>query len=387
MAATLVLGLAAAPVAEGEAIPASNQRQDTTQQARIAGARSAFTRVEAEYRAARSRAHALDLTASRATAAYRAALARTASTTAMAAVAGVRLALARAQFTAARERLSTAPVPHVFPLLGLSELHFGAANGTPRARAFHIATVDPNRLRAFYRARDTRRAAAERDGAITAELARDRQATARLDLRRRKADADSSAQAGVLSELLQAQRQALADLQAAAGSQVEPIAPYVNGVGPQGPATPNPQPARPVPPRPEPARPPHRPAPTTPGMAPGAAKAIRYAKAQLGKPYQWGATGPRSFDCSGLVMRSWQAGGRKLPRVASAQYLASKPVTRSALAPGDVVFWAKGSSPSSIYHDAIYLGNDKIIEAPEPGHDVRIVSLTYDGIPRFFAMP
>ncbi len=106
----------------------------------------------------------------------------------------------------------------------------------------------------------------------------------------------------------------------------------------------------------------------------GAAKAIDYARAQLGKPYRWGGEGPGSFDCSGLMMRSWQAGGVRLPRTAAAQYHATKRVSRSELLPGDLVF------SNGLGHVRMYIGNGKTIEAPRSGLNVRIRSLLGSGI-------
>jgi len=71
-----------------------------------------------------------------------------------------------------------------------------------------------------------------------------------------------------------------------------------------------------------------------------AATAIRYALAQLGKPYQWGAEGPRSFDCSGLTMRAYQAAGISIPRVARDQYALGHRLPLRRLRPGDLVFFA-----------------------------------------------
>jgi hypothetical protein len=71
-----------------------------------------------------------------------------------------------------------------------------------------------------------------------------------------------------------------------------------------------------------------------------AATAIRYALAQLGKPYRWGAEGPNSFDCSGLVQSAYRAAGINLPRVSRQQYGAGRLVPLSALRPGDLLFYA-----------------------------------------------
>jgi cell wall-associated NlpC family hydrolase len=107
-----------------------------------------------------------------------------------------------------------------------------------------------------------------------------------------------------------------------------------------------------------------------------AATAIKYARAQLGDPYQWGAAGPHRFDCSGLTLASYRAAGIKLPRTARDQYAAGHKVARAKWAPGDLVFF--GSKPKdarSVYHVAIYLGNGKMLHAPKTGQVVKIVPL------------
>src|SRR5215216_6111991 len=84
-----------------------------------------------------------------------------------------------------------------------------------------------------------------------------------------------------------------------------------------------------------------RPAAATPGSP--AATAIRYALAQLGKPYRWGAEGPNSLDCSGLVQTAYRKAGISLPRVSRSQYGAGKLVPLSALRPGDLLFYARNT--------------------------------------------
>ena len=129
--------------------------------------------------------------------------------------------------------------------------------------------------------------------------------------------------------------------------------------------------------------------PTTPPPAPagGAAAAIAFARAQIGDPYQWGAAGPDKWDCSGLTMRAWQAGGVSLPHYSAGQYDASTPIAEGDLQPGDLVFWGSSSSPSSIYHVALYTGGGMIVHAPRTGEDVAEVPIDYWISPNFFARP
>jgi cell wall-associated NlpC family hydrolase len=111
------------------------------------------------------------------------------------------------------------------------------------------------------------------------------------------------------------------------------------------------------------------------GSASGAAAAVAYARSQLGKPYQWAADGPATFDCSGLTMRAWQQGGVYLPHYSVAQYEQAQKIAISDLQPGDLVFFASSSDYHSIYHVALYIGGGEMIEAPYTGADVRISSI------------
>lgn len=99
-----------------------------------------------------------------------------------------------------------------------------------------------------------------------------------------------------------------------------------------------------------------------------AAAAVAYAKSKLGDAYVYAATGPTTFDCSGLTLMSWKSAGVSLPRTAAEQYDAIDHVSRSSLEPGDLVFYNYGEG---ITHVAIYVGNDMVIHAPHPGTDVQ----------------
>ena len=95
-----------------------------------------------------------------------------------------------------------------------------------------------------------------------------------------------------------------------------------------------------------------------------AGKAVAFAYAQLGKPYQWGATGPGSFDCSGLVQAAWAAAGVQIPRDSYGQWAALPHVPLSSIEPGDLLIY-NGEG-----HVAIYVGGGYIIDAPQTGMDV-----------------
>jgi peptidoglycan DL-endopeptidase CwlO len=96
---------------------------------------------------------------------------------------------------------------------------------------------------------------------------------------------------------------------------------------------------------------------------------IRYAYAQLGKPYQWGATGPGAFDCSGLTMMAWAQAGVSLPHSSRAQIGIGRQVTRSELQPGDLIF-----RYSPISHVSLYVGNGQQISATHTGSTVKLQS-------------
>ncbi len=111
------------------------------------------------------------------------------------------------------------------------------------------------------------------------------------------------------------------------------------------------------------------------GSSNGAQAAIEFARSQLGKPYEWAADGPSTFDCSGLTMRAWQQGGVSLPHYSVAQYAQSLKVSLDDLRPGDLVFFASGSDYRSIYHVGLFIGGGQMIEAPYTGESVRVSSI------------
>lgn len=95
--------------------------------------------------------------------------------------------------------------------------------------------------------------------------------------------------------------------------------------------------------------------------------ALAFARAQLGKPYVYGAAGPNAYDCSGLVQAAYKAAGISLPRVTTAQFAADAKVSTSSLQPGDLVFYYSGIS-----HVGIYIGDGQIIHAPNSRSVVKI---------------
>ncbi|CAN5282470.1 C40 family peptidase [soil metagenome] len=158
----------------------------------------------------------------------------------------------------------------------------------------------------------------------------------------------------------------------------------------QDPAPSDPEPADPADPTPAPPKPttpkPTTPKPTTPAPDPipapppvsssKVAKAIAFAKAQIGEPYAYGAAGPSKWDCSGLTMKAWGAAGESLAHSSRYQYTQTTRVAMSGIKAGDLLFWTD-SGPSGIYDVALYLGGGQMIHAPRTGQDVQIVPVSY----------
>ncbi|GAA2763501.1 C40 family peptidase [Streptomyces paradoxus] len=115
-------------------------------------------------------------------------------------------------------------------------------------------------------------------------------------------------------------------------------------------------------------------APADSSYATKADKALAFARAQIGKPYVWGAVGPGSYDCSGLTQAAWKAAGVTLPRTTYDQVNAGTTVPLSQAQPGDLVFFY-----DDVTHVGIYIGNGMMIHAPKPGTYVREESIYYDG--------
>ncbi|MFD9594987.1 NlpC/P60 family protein [Kitasatospora sp. NPDC059973] len=102
-----------------------------------------------------------------------------------------------------------------------------------------------------------------------------------------------------------------------------------------------------------------------------AADVVRFATAQLGKPYEWSSTGPNSFDCSGLTGAAYRAAGVKLPRISQDQWKSGPHVARGDLQPGDLVFFY-----DDIHHVGLYIGDGKMIHAPRKGKNVEVLPIS-----------
>jgi cell wall-associated NlpC family hydrolase len=109
---------------------------------------------------------------------------------------------------------------------------------------------------------------------------------------------------------------------------------------------------------------------------PVARAAVRWALAQLGDPYRWGAIGPNAFDCSGLTSSAYRAAGTGIPRVSRDQWNAGPHVDVPNLLPGDLVFYASDTrNPGTIHHVGMYIGNGLMVHAPHTGDVVRVASI------------
>lgn len=113
--------------------------------------------------------------------------------------------------------------------------------------------------------------------------------------------------------------------------------------------------------------------PDVPAPSPGAAAAIQYARQQIGKRYVYAAAGPNSFDCSGLTMMAWRAGGVSMPHYSGAQFRKFPRIPFDELQPGDLVFKGPGGSA----HVALYVGNGMQIAATQTGDFVKLQPVPY----------
>jgi peptidoglycan DL-endopeptidase CwlO len=251
--------------------------------------------------------------------------------------------------------------------------------------------VDPSRMQAYIDAVTSQRrdaldamrqavlALSEQQEELAAARTQARAALAEMDASRRAAEAATAAQRatlgrvqGELAALVDAEtrRRAEADARRAqeaaaartARDQQSATQATTRSTTPTGATatTARPRTAAPVEPT--------GPAPGPP--ASGASAAVAKAKEQIGKPYEYGAAGPDSFDCSGLTQYAWKAGGKSLPHSSRSQYSSTTRVSTSDLLPGDLLFYG-----SPIHHVGIYVGNGQMVEASQTGTPVRYASI------------
>jgi NlpC/P60 family/Putative peptidoglycan binding domain len=119
-----------------------------------------------------------------------------------------------------------------------------------------------------------------------------------------------------------------------------------------------------------------------------AAIAVRYALDQLGKPYQWGASGPNAYDCSGLTNMAYRSAGVTIPRVSRWQYEVGARIPLRALRAGDLVFYASNPAvPATINHVGMYLGWGRLVEAANRSAPIRIASIWRAGLMPYGVRP
>ncbi len=96
-------------------------------------------------------------------------------------------------------------------------------------------------------------------------------------------------------------------------------------------------------------------------------KAVAYATAQIGKPYQWGAEGPKTYDCSGLTSQAWISAGRTIPRTSQEQWKQLERVEIEDMRPGDLIIYFKDAT-----HVGLYVGDGIMVHAPRPGRSITL---------------
>ena len=364
--------LVTAPVSAAPAPDKHNQADQLAQQLDDQGQHIAM--LDEQFNQAHARADALD---------------------AEVAAIGPKLADSNRQLAAARQRLADASVDAYVrggasPLIGA--LLKGRSEDFGVRKTYVDAALDGQRgaVAGFESAR--RRLLALRDR-LHATQRQARTTADALDANRRAAQATIASQQSVLSQAqgdlapLVAQASAARaqrteqqgkqkfDTLAAPPTTAAPRKPAASGVaapakpagGPATTARPAPAPATAAP---KPSSPPPAPTGPAPAVKSGAGAAVNTAKAQLGKPYVYGAAGPDSFDCSGLTMYAWRAGGVGLPHSAEMQYNAIAHISVSQLQPGDLIFYG-----TPIHHVGMYVGGGQMIEAPYTGAVVRYASI------------
>jgi cell wall-associated NlpC family hydrolase len=172
-------------------------------------------------------------------------------------------------------------------------------------------------------------------------------------------DALNSRVQGELASLVAAETAARAQQQASAAASSASSAPAGN----RAPATSRPNPAPAPAPSPSPSPP--------PAGGSKASGAISAAVSKVGSGYVWGAAGPSTFDCSGLVLWAYAQVGVSLPHYSGAQYSMTTRISASQLQPGDLVFWGPGGSE----HVAIYMGGNQLVHAFSSNRAVGITAL------------
>ena len=207
-----------------------------------------------------------------------------------------------------------------------------------------LAQLEKDRAQALRSQQQLDSLRSEIEDKVAAQRAEIVEINAAIERAERRREAREAARAAAAAEAARA-------AEAAAAQAAE----EATALGAEEPATQSPDPDAAVSPAPAPSE--------------RARVAVETALEQVGKPYQWGAAGPDSFDCSGLTMWSWAQAGVALPHNSGAQYAATTRVDQSDWEPGDLLF-----AGSPIHHVGMYIGNGQMVEAPYTGAYVRVVS-------------
>lgn len=283
---------------------------------------------------------------------------------------GARYRLAQAQAGIAeaerRTREAEAEMSRIQRLLAnrAARIYMSAGSGTP-LDAIDVENVNELATRSKYAA-----AAAAADDALLERLERARED---LAIQRAQLEQQRAAAAAEQAAAEQARRQAQAALaqQRQLLSQVQGELAALVRAEQERRAREDAERARriirtPNPPARRPGAPPNF--PNVPAPNPRAAAAVAYAKAQVGKCYRFGATGPDCFDCSGLTMMAWAAAGVSLPHFSGAQWRAVVHIGAGDLQPGDLIFYGPGGSD----HVEIYIGGGMVVSASNPATGVKL---------------
>jgi cell wall-associated NlpC family hydrolase len=188
--------------------------------------------------------------------------------------------------------------------------------------------------------------------------------------------AEATAEQQAINDRVQGELASLVAEEAAARAAANPVAASLGSSSPSTAAAPSstsPAPRANAPaPAPSPAPgPAPSPSPAPPPSGSGASGAISAALSKVGSPYVWGAAGPNSFDCSGLVLWAYAQVGIRLPHYSGAQYASTTRISASQLQPGDLVFWGPGGSE----HVAIYMGGNQLVHAYSSNRAVGVTAL------------
>lgn len=286
----------------------------------------------------------------------------------------------------------SAAIDHVQGRLDQQQQDYTDAAATAQAAASEAdraAEAARSALAEAARTRDAATAAAAAAAATTGVIERRRTRLVRrlADLQGISVELAARRQAAMEEQRVTARATRTATPRGAAGATTAPVRRPESAPEPR--PEPEPQPElRPDPqPQPEPEPAPDPPDDPPPADSSGGSAAVSFARAQIGEPYEWGADGPGSWDCSGLTAKAWERGGKYLPHYSVAQYDRSTPISAGQLRTGDLVFWSDNGRPSGIFHVALYSGSGRIIHAPRTGRPVTEESMYYWRIPDFYARP